>query len=88
MKSNKKEENDENNAIIIEGRKKQQYWEERVERDCIEYTETSARIKGLYKIDSIAQIKLSSQNPLIQNVYDTIIKDNAHKLLHNHFDHE
>lgn len=34
--------------IIIEGRKKQQYWEERVERDCIEYTETSARIKGLY----------------------------------------
>ena len=34
--------------IIIEGRKKHQYWEERVERDCIEYTETSARIKGLY----------------------------------------
>ncbi len=47
-----------------------------------------ARIKGLYKIDSVAQIKLSSQNPLIQNVYDTIIKDNAHKLLHNHFDWE
>ena len=45
-----------------------------------------ARIKGLYKIDSIAQIKLSSQNPLIRNVYDTIIKDNAHKLLHNHFE--
>lgn len=34
--------------IIIEGRKKHQYWQERIERDCVEYTETSARIKGLY----------------------------------------
>lgn len=25
------------------------YWEERIERDCIEYTETSAKIKSLYK---------------------------------------
>ena len=34
--------------LIIEGRKKHQYWAERIERDCIEYTETSARIKALY----------------------------------------
>ena len=28
----------------------QEYWQERIERDCIEYTETSAKIKELYDI--------------------------------------
>lgn len=35
--------------LIISGEKNFAYWEERIERDCIEYTETSAKIKSLYK---------------------------------------
>lgn len=35
--------------IIINGEHNEDYWQERIERDCIEYTETSARIKQLYQ---------------------------------------
>lgn len=42
-----------------------------------------ARLEGLYKIDSLAQIKLSNQNPIVMNVYDGILKGKEHKLLHN-----
>ncbi len=35
--------------LVISGEKNFAYWEERIERDCIEYTETSAKIKSLYK---------------------------------------
>lgn len=34
--------------LIIDKKKNQQFWAERAERDCVEYTETSARIKSLY----------------------------------------
>lgn len=42
-----------------------------------------ARVEGLYKIDKLAQIKLSSQNPIVATVYDGILKGKEHKLLHN-----
>ena len=35
--------------IIIRKEGNIDYWESRIERDCIEFTETSARIKSLYK---------------------------------------
>ena len=34
--------------LVIENLGNYAYWEERILRDCIEYTETSAKIKGLY----------------------------------------
>lgn len=42
-----------------------------------------ARLEGIYKIDSMAQIKLSSENPIVATVYDGILKGKEHKLLHN-----
>lgn len=42
-----------------------------------------ARLEGLYKIDTLAQIKLSNQNPIVATVYDGILKGKEHKLLHN-----
>ena len=34
--------------IIIDKKRNEDFWRERIERDCIEYTETSAKIKQLY----------------------------------------
>lgn len=42
-----------------------------------------ARLEGIYKIDAAAQIKLSNENPIIQTLYDGILKGKEHKLLHN-----
>ena len=42
-----------------------------------------ARYEGIYKIDSVAQIKRSNENPIIQNLYSGILKGKEHKLLHN-----
>lgn len=42
-----------------------------------------ARFEGLYKIDNVAQIKLSNENPIIQTLYDGLLKGKEHKLLHN-----
>ena len=41
-----------------------------------------ARMDGLYKVDSVAQIKLSNENPIIQYLYDGFLKGKEHKLLH------
>ena len=41
-----------------------------------------ARFEGMYKIDDIAQIKLSTQNPIIQDLYNGFLKGKEHKLLH------
>ena len=43
-----------------------------------------ARFKGMYQIDSQAQIKLSSENPIVKGLYDGILKGKEKKLLHNH----
>ena len=42
-----------------------------------------ARLEGIYKIDSMAQIKLSNENPIITEVYAGILKGKEHKVLHN-----
>lgn len=42
-----------------------------------------ARLQGLYNIDSVAQIKLSTQNPIVKTVYETMLEGKTHKLLHN-----
>ena len=42
-----------------------------------------ARLEGIYKIDNMAQIKLSNENPIITEVYAGILKVKEHKLLHN-----
>ncbi|WP_122643202.1 [FeFe] hydrogenase, group A [Luxibacter massiliensis] len=41
-----------------------------------------ARLEGIYKIDSLAQIKLPNENPIITTVYDGILKGKEHELLH------
>ncbi len=42
-----------------------------------------ARQDGLYRFDNLSQIKLSSQNPVVQDMYQGILKGKEHKLLHN-----
>lgn len=42
-----------------------------------------ARVEGLYRIDNLAQIKLSNENPIIQTLYNGILEGKEHKLLHN-----
>ena len=42
-----------------------------------------ARLEGLYKIDTVAQIKISNENPIIQTLYNGVLKGKEHKLLHN-----
>ena len=42
-----------------------------------------ARMEGMYKINSTAQIKLSNENPIVTTVYEGILKGKEHKLLHN-----
>lgn len=42
-----------------------------------------ARLEGMYKIDTVAQIKLSNENPIVQTLYDGLLKGKEHKLLHN-----
>lgn len=41
-----------------------------------------ARFEGMYAIDDIAQIKLSTQNPIITELYNGFLKGKEHKLLH------
>lgn len=46
-----------------------------------------ARLEGLYKIDSESQIKRSNENPILQYLYDGLLKGKEHKLLHNEKNH-
>lgn len=41
-----------------------------------------ARAQGLYNADIACQIKRSNDNPMVTMVYEKVIKENAHKLLH------
>lgn len=43
----------------------------------------TARMEGLYDIDTRYQIKISRENPVVQALYADILKDRAHELLHN-----
>ncbi len=42
-----------------------------------------ARFEGIYNVDRAAQIKLSNENPIVQTLYNGILKGKEHKLLHN-----
>ena len=41
-----------------------------------------ARLNGLYKIDRESQIKFSQDNPYVISIFDGLLKDKTHKLLH------
>ncbi len=40
------------------------------------------RTRGIYEIDRLSQIKISNENPIVENVYRGILKGKEHKLLH------
>ena len=42
----------------------------------------SKRSEGLYRTDKVSTIKRSQDNPLMDQLYSEVIKDNAHALLH------
>ncbi|SFR71277.1 [FeFe] hydrogenase, group A [Anaeromicropila populeti] len=50
--------------------------------------EKEQRTAGLYKSDSVSQIKLCEDNPVIHDLYEgPILKDRTHELLHVHYKH-
>ena len=42
----------------------------------------SARAQGLYRADNVTSIRKSDENPLVQALYQGMLKDKAHELLH------
>lgn len=45
-----------------------------------------ARSKGIYNTDVNTQIKKSNENPLVQSLYDGLLKGKTHELLHRNFE--
>lgn len=45
-----------------------------------------ARSKGVYDTDINTQIKKSNENPLVQSLYDGLLKGKTHELLHRNFE--
>lgn len=50
--------------------------------------ELVSRGKGLYSADKMSGIKRSEENPLMDILYNGILKGRAHELLHVEYDHE
>ena len=48
-------------------------------------TEKRLRAEGLYKNDKALQIKRSENNPIVKNLYDDLLKNREHELLHVHY---
>ncbi|MDR0886141.1 MAG: [FeFe] hydrogenase, group A [Clostridiales Family XIII bacterium] len=46
----------------------------------------SKRAEGVYKMDRRTRVKHSDANPIIAGVYENVIKGDAHKLLHVHYE--
>ena len=44
-----------------------------------------AKAKGLYKADEDLSIRSSEQNPVLDELYKTVLKDRVHELLHVHY---
>ena len=44
-----------------------------------------ARMQGLYKADVNTQIKKSNENPMVQSLYEGLLKGKEHELLHRNF---
>ena len=40
------------------------------------------RLEGIYNVDRASQVKLSSENPIVKELYNGILKGKEHKLLH------
>ncbi|SFD24230.1 [FeFe] hydrogenase, group A [Clostridium uliginosum] len=45
------------------------------------------RAKGLYKVDKVAQIKRSEENPMMMSLYSGLLKGRSKELLHVHYEH-
>jgi NADH-quinone oxidoreductase subunit G len=48
--------------------------------------ERESRAKGLYAADKQTKIRHSDANPVIQPLYDGILKGKTHELLHVHYE--
>lgn len=42
-------------------------------------------MQGLYKADVNTQIKKSDENPMVQSLYEGLLKGKTHELLHRNF---
>ncbi len=51
-------------------------------------TEKRMRAEGLYKNDKALQIKRSEENPLVDSLYQDLLKNREHELLHVNYMHE
>jgi len=51
-------------------------------------TEKRMRAEGLYKNDKALQIKRSEENPLVDSLYQDLLKNREHQLLHVNYMHE
>lgn len=45
------------------------------------------RARGLYKVDKVAQIKRSEENPVVISLYRGLLKERSKELLHVHYGH-
>ena len=45
----------------------------------------AARTGGLYQVDMLRSIRRSEENPMLDSVYENVIKGRAHELLHVHY---
>lgn len=48
----------------------------------ISFSEITARSKGLYSADKLTSIKRSEENPLMEGLYNGVLKGRVHELLH------
>ena len=46
-----------------------------------------SRAGGLYRSDKASQIKRSQDNPVVEHLYDDILKNREKELLHVHYHH-
>ncbi len=44
-----------------------------------------ARVNGLYEADRLLSVRCSEENPILSSIYENIIGDRAHELLHVHY---
>lgn len=48
---------------------------------------TEERAASIYNADGMSQLKYSDENPLVQAIYKDMCSDEAHRLLHVHYQH-
>ena len=51
----------------------------------IMHEERCERVKGLYEADRLLSVRCSDDNPVISELYENVIGDRAHELLHVHY---